>query len=113
MRDFRLVGRVAGEEFAALDQMVDARRDMVAIGAAAEEEGRFARDQILPRQRAKLPLDRHFRRMHRQVDRPVEPRRLRHVAEQIVDRLGADRGEHARAVVVAQGQITHLFTASS
>ncbi len=46
LRDLRLIGRVAGQELAALDQMIDARRDMVAIGAAAEEERHLAGDQV-------------------------------------------------------------------
>ena len=42
LRDFGLVGRVGGQELAALDQVVDGRRDMMLVGAAAEEEGRLA-----------------------------------------------------------------------
>ncbi len=38
LRDFRLIGRVAGQKFRALDQMIDGRGDVVAIGARAEKE---------------------------------------------------------------------------
>jgi hypothetical protein len=39
LRDLGLVGRVAGEELAALDQRIDDDRAVVAIGARAEEAG--------------------------------------------------------------------------
>ena len=39
LRDFRLIGRVAGQEFRALDQVVHRRRHVVAIGPGAAEEG--------------------------------------------------------------------------
>ena len=38
LRDFRLIGRVGGEEFRTLDQMIDSGRNMVAICACAAEE---------------------------------------------------------------------------
>jgi hypothetical protein len=38
LRDFRLIGRVGGQELAALDQVIDAGRDMVAIGPCPQEE---------------------------------------------------------------------------
>ncbi len=40
LRHFRLVGRVGGEELAALDQVIDRGRDMVPIGAGAQEARR-------------------------------------------------------------------------
>jgi hypothetical protein len=58
LRDFRLVRRVAGQELAALNDMVDAGRHMMAIGAAAQEEGHVARDHILFRQSPHVPFDR-------------------------------------------------------
>jgi hypothetical protein len=39
LRDFRLIGRVAGQELRTLDQMIHRRRDMVLVGARAAEEG--------------------------------------------------------------------------
>ena len=108
LRDFGLVGRVSGEELAALDEVVDAGGDVMLVRAAAEEEGHFARDHILAREGAEMAFDRHFAGMHRQpMDRPVEPRFLGHVGEQIVDRGGPDRGEHFRAIAFAQRQVTH------
>ena len=85
--------------------MVDARRDMVAIGAAAEEEGHVARDHVAPRQRAKLALDRELAGMiGRPRDRARQPRRLGHVDEQIVDRAGADRAQHLLRSASASGR---------
>ena len=45
LRDLGLVRRVGGQELAALDQVIDRRRDVVAIRAAAEEERHVARDR--------------------------------------------------------------------
>ena len=80
----------------------------MAIGAAAEEEGHVARDHVLARQRRHVPLDRQLGRMHRQAgDRALEPQRFGHVAEQFVDRAGADHPQHLAAVGVGKRQITH------
>ena len=85
--------------------MIDAGRDVVPVGAAAEEEGHVARDHVLARQRGHVPLDRHFRGVHRQpVDRALEPERLGHVAEQIVDRPRADHAQHLAAIGVGKGR---------
>ena len=67
LRDFRLVGRVGGQELAALDEVIDARRDVMLVGAAAEEEGHLARDHILRAKRGQVALDRHLAGMHRQA----------------------------------------------
>ena len=108
LRDLRLVGRVAGQKLAALDDVVDARRHMVAIGAAAEEERHLAGDEVLAGQRRQLPLDRQFGRMVGQaLDAVLESRGFRHVAEQLVDRAGADHGQHLRSVGIAERQVTH------
>ena len=108
LRDLGLVGRVAGQELAALDDVVDARRDVMLVGAAAEEEGHVARDHVLARKRRHVPFDRHLGGVHRQaLDRPRQPRALGHVTEQFVDRAGADHAQHLAAVGVAQRQVTH------
>ena len=108
LRDLGLVGRVGGQELAALDQMVDARRHMVAVGAGAEEEGPVARRAILPRQRCHMAFDRELARLIRQAgDRAVEPRFGGNVDEQVVDRRGADGGEHRRPVAAGERKIAH------
>ncbi len=109
--DLGLVGRVAGQELAALDEMVDRRRDVVPIGAAAEEEGHVAGDQILPRQGGQLPLHRHLAEMVGQaLDLAVEAGGLGHVDEQIVDRGGADGAKHVLPVRLGEGKVTHVLT---
>ena len=90
--------------------MIDARRDVVAIGAGAEEEGDLAGDHVAARHAGELPLDRQLRRViGKAADAVGEPRRLRHVAEKVVDRCNADRTEHLLAVGIGQGQIAHLL----
>ena len=43
--DLRLIGRVGGQELGALDEVIDARRHMVAVGAGADEERHRTRRQ--------------------------------------------------------------------
>jgi hypothetical protein len=43
LRDFGLVGRVAGEKLAALDERVDDDRPVMAIGSRAEKTGEVGR----------------------------------------------------------------------
>ena len=50
--DLRLVGRVRGEELGALDQVIDRRRQVVPVGAAADEERHCARCDVLARHAA-------------------------------------------------------------
>ena len=108
LRDFGLVGRVGGEELAALDQVINAGRHMVAIRAGAEEERHVAGDGVLAREGGKMPLDREFAGVVRQVaDRAIEACGFGHVDEQVVDRGRADGCEHRGAVVGGEGQVTH------
>ena len=67
LRDLGLIGRVACQEFATLDDMVDARRDMMTIRAGTEEEGLVARRLVHPREPGELPLHRLFGLVDRQI----------------------------------------------
>ncbi len=109
LRDLRLIRRVARQELAALDEVIDARRDVVLISAAAQEERHLACHQIPPGERPELPLDSEFARMIGQSsDRSRKPRRLGNVDEKVLDRLSSDRAEHGLPVRLGQRQITHL-----
>ena len=57
LRDLGLVGRVAGQEFRALDQVIDARRHVMAVGAGADEERHGAGGRVARGQAAELALD--------------------------------------------------------
>ena len=120
--DFRLIRRVRGQELAALDQVIDRGRDMMAIGPGPQEARHAAGGNVLRGHRRDRPLDFHLAGMGRQpLDRGRQPGRLRHVAEQAVDRGHAYGGEHRPAVGLGQGQVTHqcrpsqysLYAASS
>ena len=81
--------------------MIDARRNVVAIGAGAEEEGHLARNQIPAGHGGELPFDGQFGGMIGQpLDLAREPRRLGNIDEQVVDRGRADRAEHLLTVAV-------------
>ena len=108
LRDLGLVGGVAGQELAALDEVVDRGRDMVLVGAAAEEERPGAGGHVARREAAEMPLDRllgHVRRQPR--DRAGEPRRLGHVGEQRLDVGDADGSQHGTAVGGGVREIAH------
>ena len=74
------------------------------VGAAAEEEGHVAGDQVLARQPGEVALHRHLAEMIWQaLDLVAKPRGLRHVDEQIVDRGSADDAKHLLPVGVCEG----------
>ena len=108
LRDFRLIRGVSGEKLAPLDDMVDAGRDMVAIGPCPQEERHVACGVVLFCQRLHMRFHRHLARVHRQaLDRAGQPGFLRHIDEQIVNRLRADLGQHRLPVFGSQREITH------
>ena len=107
--DFGLVGRVAGQELAALDEMVDAGRDVVAIGAAAEEEGHVAGRDVGagPARRAGArPKARwHDRAGPRSCRRAAPPRARRRTDRR--SRRRRRRASISLPVGVGKWQITH------
>ena len=111
--DFRLVGRVGGEELAALDQVVHRRRDMVAVAAGPAEEGARARRPVPPREAGEPPLDLEFPGMARQVHRRRQQRILRHVGKQRLHRRRADGPEHVVAVGLGDRQVAHQSSSST
>ena len=111
LRDLRLIGRVGGEKLAALDDMIDARGHMMAVGTGPEEEGHVAGGVVLFRQCLHMRFHRHLAGVHRQaLDRAGQARFLRHVDEQIVDRLRADLGQHRLPVFWGQREISHILS---
>ena len=107
LRDLGLVGRVAGQEFGALDEMVDAGRDMMLVGAGADEERHRRGRHVAVRHARQDALDFELALAARQVERRAEKRLGRHIGEEIVDGGGADAGQHLLAVAVGQGQVAH------
>ena len=84
--------------------MIDAGGDMMLVGAGAQEEGRFPCRQIFARKGAHVALDRQFAGMIGQAgDGAGQPGFDGHVDEQVVDRLGADDGQHFLPVGVGKG----------
>ena len=107
LRDFRLIGRVGGEEFAALDHHVHRGRHMMFVGAAADEEGRGAGGQILAGHLHQRAFHRHFAGVVREAGNgAIQHGFGRHVLKQIVDAGGTDGGQHGCTVSRGKGQIT-------
>mgnify|MGYP002652711339 CR=1 FL=1 len=68
-----------------------------------EEERRLARGQVLPCELRHVAFDRQFAGVRGEVrDRAGQAGGLGHVDEQVIDRAGADDGEHLAAVVVGK-----------
>ena len=107
LRDFRLVGRVGGEPFAALDQMIDSRRDMMAIGAGTDEERPVAGGEVLFRQGSHVGFDGELGRVARQVDGPIEQRAARHSPEQGLGGGYTDHRQHVGTLGIGMGKVSH------
>ena len=97
-----LVGRVRGEELAALQNGVDDRGHVVVVDPGAEE-GEL--DRVLRRQLLEVPGQLDLRKLRPDVEVPAEPHRLRNVAEELVDRADADRLEHRLPVGVREREV--------
>jgi hypothetical protein len=72
--DLGLVGRVAGQEFRPLDDVVDRGRHMVAIGPRPHEERAFRGRAVAARQGQHLALDLQLAGVERQVHRVLAVR---------------------------------------
>ena len=108
LRDFGLIRGISGQELAALDQVIDRGRDVMPVGPRPEEERCSPGTQVLPRQRAHVPLDRHLAGVEREASNRTRKARFGgHIDEQVVDGCSADHAEHGGAVVLSQGEVTH------
>ena len=108
LRDFGLVWRIGRQELAALDQMIDAGRDVMLVCPAAQEERMVRCRHILACQRREMPLDRHFAGVAGQARNGAGQLRFGgDVDEQVFDRSRADRGQHRLPVGLGEGKITH------
>ena len=113
LRDLRLVRRVGGQELAALDQMVDGRRDVMAVHPAADEERDRAGGDVSRRHARHQPLDLDLAHRPGEIDRPGETRRLGHVVEQSIDRIDPDGGQHLRPIARGERQVAHQCCSST
>ncbi len=105
--DLRLIGRVGGEELRALDQVIDARRHVMLVGAGADEERHRSGRRVLRSELAQHPLDLHLALGCGQLDEALEPLVLRNIGEQRIDVGDADLGQHGAAVGVGERQVAH------
>ncbi len=107
LRHLGLVGRVGGQELAALDQVIDRSRHVMAIDAGADEARNRACGQVLRCHGGECALDLELALSLRQIEETVEARGLRHIGEERVDRGHADRCQHRLAVGGGEGQVAH------
>ncbi len=96
--DLRLVGRVGGEELAALGDRVDDRRHVVVVHPGAEEADLLLAVGVAGGERGEALVDLGLAHPLRQGQRAVEAQRLGDLGEELVDRVDPDRGEHLLAV---------------
>ena len=106
-----LVGRVRGQELAALQDGVDDSRNVVVVDPAAEE--RHLVDLVPARELLEMPCQLRLRERRRHVERPAEADALGYVAEEIVDGVDADRREHRLAVGVGEREVAAHASSSS
>ena len=109
LRDLRLIRRIRGEKFRALDQVIHRCGDMMPVGAgAAEERDRSCRD-VLSRYSRQRALDLEFAlRVGKRRERfAADHRFLRHVAEQSIDVRHVNGAQHGAAVVRCKRKIAH------
>ena len=84
LRDFRLVGRIRGVEFASQQDMIDHRRDEMVISAGTAEQGVILPVIVHLADRQHLRRDFHFAHRRRQIQRR-KAIRFRYRIKQAVD----------------------------
>ena len=111
LRDFRLIRRIGGQELTALDDVIDSRGHVMAIGPRTAEKRRVRRSQILLRQAPHMFFDRHLAGVERKpLDRSIEVMLRWHIVEQRIDRRRADLFQHRATVDVGEGEVTHALS---
>ena len=101
---FRLVRSVGGIEFAAGGDLPNRRRNMMLVGAGADEVQPVA---ILVSALVHQARYRHFRQRVGHLAELVATQLVRYFVEQLVDGCGADRIEHGANIVVGMGNEGH------
>ena len=107
LRDLRLIRRVGSQELAALHEVVDRCRHMMAISTGTQEARHRVRGCVLGSQRRQLALDLDLAHAFRQIERRCEAEGSGYVVEKIVDAFGADHAEHRAAIFLRQRQVAH------
>ncbi len=107
LRDFRLIGGVGGEPFAARDERVDDDGPVVRVGAGAEE--RHVALGIFGGALAEELDDLAFRVLAWDVEVACQTIFGRNSGEQVVNRIGSDLGEHGVAIGLRFWKITHDY----
>ena len=111
---FRLIGGVGGEKFRALDDHVDRRRDVVLVGAAADEKRSIRGGGVLCGQPREVPFHSELSLMVRQVgDCAAEAGGIGHIGEKLINGGSTNGVEHLGPVVGGQGKITHQVRSSA
>ena len=106
--DFRLVGRVAGEEFRPLDQMIHRAGNMMLVGASAAEEGPCPGGDIPGRQLAEGAVHFQLALGVGQVEgRQRHDGAFGHITEQRIHIGRADLVQHRAAVIGGKRKVTH------
>ncbi len=93
--------------------MIDAGRDMMAIGACPQKERRITRSHVPASERGHMAFDRHFAGV---VGKTLNLARQAglggHIDKKVVNRRGADPVEHRSAIGIRQGKIAHERSSS-
>ena len=104
-------GRVRGQELAALQDGVHDRGHVVVVDTGTEK--RDVVDRVPRRELLEVPGELGLGQCGRHVELPREAHAGRDVAEELVDRLDADRLEHRLAVLGRQREKAHCEAITS
>ena len=97
-----LVGRVGGQELAALEDRIHDRRHVVVVHARAEEGQLTARVGVAPGELGDVCEHLLLRQRRGELELAAQADPLRQVAEELSDRADADRTEHRLPVGVGE-----------
>ena len=102
-----LVGRVRGQELAALQDDVDDRRHVVVVDPGPEKRELLRRVDVPGRQLLEVADELGLRQGRLEVELALEANPGRDVPEELLDRRDADRREHLLAVGVGERELAH------
>ena len=105
LRDLGLVGRVGRQELRAARDRVDQCRHVVVVHARAQERDLVLGARVARGERAELIVDLLLGQPGVERQRVAEQQTGGNVAEQVLDPLNPDRGEHLGAVGVGGGGV--------
>ena len=112
LAEFRLIGRIGGVEFAALEDVVDRRRNEVSVASRPQERRDILETSIALSKSADFPAKFQLTQSVGKIQ-PGKPDIGGNDIEQFFQAVNADRLEHLSTVLVGVGNESHVHFQSS